>query len=566
MSDPISPSNVSIYPAGATTTEFSQLSFASPNRTNPYLAHPLTTSPPEKAPFNTVEQSEFSHSACSDSTSHVTNHRSTASSTRRRLRNVPSRDVDSVDTGLSSLEELIAQAVRKNTRSRQPDGFKLEHTRSASPLSLGSLDASEDDEFVVNPITTDPENPISRYKGNEPEKFAKDEETFDNSMTNNIVGMGKISLSNRSWNPTGMRHMRIHGDSELRSPPLEISINMEESDDFLLDPVGAEELHKKTHVITPDAHDLRTIAGRSASFGRERYNETSHSAMSVKSDVGGWLAQMSAVHREHVASSASIVSAPSARLGARIQDKTLVDKASVLKRNMFDPYASQGPRQRSLSTPPNFYESVNATREFNVAGHGNTNHRNYPRSELNRPPLMRANLAPRLASNSSVFSREVRNEVSSLMSEEFSAHRVVSQTHIRSRSLPRGAFEKTVYPLHKDTQSLCEISNALVNGKPSSIFRQDRDRRAGIHAPAVITNTVEDDDDSLVSSKSQLAQKAREARLQRLSTARIPTRRVFDEKHDLSSDGQIAERARQARAQRLMATRSTPSPLRSRYS
>ncbi|GAX21801.1 hypothetical protein FisN_31Lh091 [Fistulifera solaris] len=575
MSDPISPSNVSIYPAGATTREFSQLSFASPNHAAQYFAHHSTPPPPERVPFPTVEQSEPSQSAFSDSTSHATNRRSTVSSTGHPLRNVSSRDVDSVDTGLSSLEELIAQAVRKNTRSRQPDGFKLEHTRSASPLSLGSLDASEDDEFVVNPITSEslePENPVPRYKAKEPVENTMDEETRDSSFrSNDIVGIERISSSNRSWNPTGMKHMRIHGDSELRSPPLEISINMEESDDFLLDPAGAEELHGQTHVITPDAQDLRTMAGRSASFGGERYNVTSHawqkSASSVKSDGDGWLAQMSAVHKEHAASSASIVSTSSARLGARAQDRTVKDKTALIERNVFDPYASQGTRQRSLSTP-NFYEgsSFYATHEFKVSIHGNANHKDFPLSELNKPPLMRANLAPGLARDSSVLPREGRNEVFPLMSEEFLGHRVVSQTHIRSRSMPRGAFEKTAYPLHKDTQSLSEISYTFVNDKPSSIFRQDRDRRAGIHAPAVITNSAEDDDGSLIPSKSLLARKAREARLQRLSTARNPARRVVDDKHDLSLNGQIAERARQARAQRLMATRSTPSPLRSRYS
>jgi hypothetical protein len=477
------------------------------------------------------------------------------------------------------LEELIAQAVRKNTRSRQPDGIKFEHTRSASPLSLGSLDASEDDEFIFNTVTDEslePENPKTRYEANVPAESAKGEDTIKNSFrSNDIVRAKIISSSNRSWNPIGMKHMRIHGDSELSSPPLEISINMEESDDFLLDPVGAEELHTPPHVITPDAHHLQTIAGRSASFGGERYDETSRvwqkSASSVKSDVGGWLAQMSTVNREHVASSASIVSASSARRGACTQGRTLTDKTATRDENIFDPYASRGPRQRSLSTP-NFYEgsSIYTTRDFNVSGHGNARHKDYARSELDRPPVMRANLVPRSARNSFVLPQERRNEVSSLMSEEFSAHRVLSwggsQTHIRSRSLPRGAFEKTSYPLHKDTQSLDETSNTFDNHKPNSIFRQDRDRRAGIHSPALITISVEDDGGSLVSSKSQLARKAREARLQRLSTARNPPRRSVDDKHDLSSNGQIAERARQARAQRLMATRSTPSPLRSRYS
>lgn len=594
-------SNVNFYPAaGETTVKFSQLSISGPAVAQPYYAQ-LSVEPrptTERIPFTTVEPFEPAPSVFTDSSQFSDPPPAPSVSTRRsrdvqnydqssvdsdpppapsistrRSRDVQNHDHLSVDTGLSSLEELIARAVRKSTRRRstQSSADKVKNgvekgTRSTSPLTLGSLDTHDDagDESILNPITTKKKHgdaPSTRIEVKERDEYVQKDEI--RRPTPNGGGGRTTSLSNRSWNPTGMKYMRIRDDSDfqLNSPPLEISVNMEESDDFILEHIGAEARQERFNVITPDAKDIYTVcnAGRSASFGGERCHEDRHTRIpSVQSDAGQWLAEMAAVNRQYAASSPSIVSASSFRLG---------DTAKEKNNESFDPYVASRPRQRALSTP-NIYESssVFARRVPDVPGqaHGN-------RKETDRPPLMRTNLVPRKEGTSALPPRERGNEISALMSEEFSGHRVVSwggssRTHVRSRSVPRGAIENVSHPLKGDARSLGEVDNASVGNRTNSIFRQDRDKRAGIHAPAVITVDSDDGDDgSVVSSKSQLARKAREARLKRLAANQHYSQKIHEDKLvAVTSNTQIAEKARQARAQRLKATLSSQSSVRSR--
>lgn len=599
-SEMMAPPNVNFYPAGETTAEFSQLSFSHPTNRSaqpvPYYAQfSISQSRPttERLSSTTVQHLEPAYSVYSavpDARSQFSEKRSVTgkSASVSRSRGVQIPDHASVDTGLSSLEELIAQAVSKNTRSRSVqfnankanNGMLPEKgTRSTSPLTLGSLDTDDEGgaESILNPCTGESkERDISTTLNGakEREEYVRSEEILRGQLDLNGDTRGKrtTSLSNRSWNPTGLKYMRICNDSDfkLNSPPLEISINVEESDDFILDPIGTKENAGRSHVVTPDAKNLWTVAsaGRSASFGGERHHEDRRSweksSASVKSDVGGWLRAKSAANRLQTSSSASIISTSSSRLGSLVQEATLSFTANEMDKETFYPYAAQRPRQRSLSTP-NIYEasSVFASRLPKVSDQVYDNRKEFPRSELDRPPLMRTNLVPRKEGKSPLPPRGRGNEISSLMSEEFSGRRVVNwvttaRTHTRSRSVPRDAIERASHPFKGDARSVSDIDNASVSRRTNSIFRQDRDKRAGIHAPAVITvDSGDDDDGSFVSSKSQLARKARDARLRRLAASRYSSRTSDEDTHVVLSNIQIAEKARQARANRLKATMSS---------
>jgi hypothetical protein len=413
-----------------------------------------------------------------------------------------------------ALQDPTSQRTHEIPSVVTPDTTKS-GSDSNSKDTLGSLASKEmGDDSILDKTTDTEENEHLTEKPDEYEtpllasnaqpqgktvqkkvKVTKEKTSFQDKF---LFGRNRV---HRTLSYTRMDDDDGFDPSLPSSPPLEVvTINLESEDDFQLRGVGSaaddeQDLLDDWYML----HDNIVSPGiqKYPEKGSEPFlnftidaddsdDEESDGSDSVGRGDGVEMAvapeettqriqENRSNNRRKQNTSRSVVSV-SSLLDLTIEEETLADikdEMDIDKDDSFDPYSTRPVLQRTRSAP-------------------------------NLPPMQRRPKASKPSDDSDVSSKQRPKPLEEFKTTAMNSYRVESWGRERSRSVSPASAR----------------SNPEMKEKKIPIFREERNVRAGIHAPEIITVDPNDDHVSTLSTVSLVSRKARQARLRRLAEAR----------------------------------------------